>query len=67
MKCLALIPAIGGAWGACMIASLPPEGPMSFPQIALLVSSWAAVLAVNLVISGLASRSGDNETDNKGE
>ncbi len=66
MRHLAMIPATTCAWFACMCAVLPAEGNLSLPQIALVIVSLFAVLTVNLILSGLASRSGNDKTQ-KGE
>lgn len=66
MKWLAMIPACSCAWFACMCAVLPAEGNLSPAQIALVIVSLFAVLTVNMVLSGLASRSGNDKTQ-KGE
>lgn len=65
MKWLAPVPVISGAWFACMRAFLPEEGALSPAQVALVIVSLFAVLAANMVLSGLASRPG-NKTP-KGE
>ena len=66
MMYLAMIPACSCAWLALMRAVLPEEGRLSPAQIALVIVSLFAVLAVNMVLSGRASRSGNDKTQ-KGE
>ena len=65
MRYLAMVPACSCAWLALIRAVLPEEGRLSPAQIALVIVSLFAVLTVNMVLSGLASRSGNKNT--KGE
>ena len=52
---LAGVVALPVAWGAGILAYLPPEGPLSAWQMAVLCATAAAVFAAVLTLAALAA------------